>query len=184
MQILSKLYSADAVLHAERLLGCPTVCMLKDTSLLIAQRTALLSTSEAKDHISIKTQSVVSDDRMLCRYQGCSVLCSADVDVCVVRLQVSSQWGLSRSFLGFIVLPIAGNACEHITAVFVAAKDKMDLSLGVAIGSSIQVTGDYCCFNTAGCRKSCCTAGAGSCIFPLVFCSQIAFVIQERAQQA
>lgn len=53
--------------------------------------------------------------------------------------QVSSQWGLSRSFLGFIVLPIAGNACEHITAVFVAAKDKMDLSLGVAIGSSIQV---------------------------------------------
>lgn len=53
--------------------------------------------------------------------------------------QVSSEWGLSRSFLGFIVLPIAGNACEHITAVFVAAKDKMDLSLGVAIGSSIQV---------------------------------------------
>jgi len=30
-------------------------------------------------------------------------------------LQVSSAWGLSRSFLGFIVLPIAGNACEHIT---------------------------------------------------------------------
>jgi calcium/proton exchanger cax len=53
--------------------------------------------------------------------------------------QVSTTWGLSRSFLGFIVLPIAGNACEHITAVFVAAKDKMDLSLGVAIGSSIQV---------------------------------------------
>eukprot|EP00882_Tetradesmus_deserticola_P003936 GHRQ01004161.1.p1 GENE.GHRQ01004161.1~~GHRQ01004161.1.p1 ORF type:complete len:493 (+),score=204.99 GHRQ01004161.1:145-1479(+) len=53
--------------------------------------------------------------------------------------EVSSTWGLSRSFLGFIVLPIAGNACEHITAVFVAAKDKMDLSLGVAIGSSIQI---------------------------------------------
>lgn len=53
--------------------------------------------------------------------------------------EVSSEWGLSRSFLGFIVLPIAGNACEHITAVFVAAKDKMDLSLGVAIGSSIQI---------------------------------------------
>eukprot|EP00878_Enallax_costatus_P001697 GHUV01001852.1.p1 GENE.GHUV01001852.1~~GHUV01001852.1.p1 ORF type:complete len:445 (+),score=115.57 GHUV01001852.1:219-1553(+) len=53
--------------------------------------------------------------------------------------EVSSQWGLSRSFLGFIILPIAGNACEHITAVFVAAKDKMDLSLGVAIGSSIQI---------------------------------------------
>jgi hypothetical protein len=40
------------------------------------------------------------------------------------------------------VLPIAGNACEHITAVFVAAKNKMDLSLGVAIGSSVQVRGE------------------------------------------
>lgn len=37
------------------------------------------------------------------------------------------------------VLPIAGNACEHITAVVVALKDKMDLSLGVAVGSSIQI---------------------------------------------
>lgn len=53
--------------------------------------------------------------------------------------EVSSAWNLSRSFLGFIVLPIAGNACEHITAVFVAAKNKMDLSLGVAIGSSVQI---------------------------------------------
>lgn len=33
----------------------------------------------------------------------------------LLPVQVSSQWGLSRSFLGFIVLPIAGNACEHIT---------------------------------------------------------------------
>lgn len=38
-----------------------------------------------------------------------------------------------------IVLPIAGNACEHITAVIVACKNKMNLSLGIAIGSSIQV---------------------------------------------
>jgi Ca2+:H+ antiporter len=37
------------------------------------------------------------------------------------------------------VLPIAGNACEHITAVVVAVKNKMDLSLGVAVGSSIQI---------------------------------------------
>lgn len=42
-------------------------------------------------------------------------------------------------FLGLIVLPIAGNACEHITAVFVAMRDKMDLAIGVALGSSIQI---------------------------------------------
>jgi calcium/proton exchanger cax len=38
-----------------------------------------------------------------------------------------------------VVLPIAGNACEHITAVVVASKNKMDLSLGIAVGSSLQV---------------------------------------------
>ena len=52
--------------------------------------------------------------------------------------EVSKGTGVNRAFLGLIVLPIAGNACEHITAVVVAAKDKMDLAIGVALGSSIQ----------------------------------------------
>eukprot|EP01023_Acetabularia_acetabulum_P031259 TRINITY_DN29392_c0_g1_i5.p1 TRINITY_DN29392_c0_g1~~TRINITY_DN29392_c0_g1_i5.p1 ORF type:complete len:548 (-),score=76.15 TRINITY_DN29392_c0_g1_i5:225-1868(-) len=47
--------------------------------------------------------------------------------------------GVSQKFLSIIILPIAGNACEHLTAVIVAMKNKMDLSLGVAIGSSIQI---------------------------------------------
>ena len=53
--------------------------------------------------------------------------------------EVSKQSGLGQAFLGLIVLPIAGNACEHITAVFVACRNKMDLAIGVALGSSIQV---------------------------------------------
>lgn len=53
---------------------------------------------------------------------------------------VTESTGLSQSFLGIIVLPIAGNACEHLTAVMVATKNKMDLAIGVALGSSIQVT--------------------------------------------
>ncbi|CAL8470121.1 g9663 [Coccomyxa elongata] len=52
---------------------------------------------------------------------------------------VADKSGLGQAFLGLIVLPIAGNACEHITAVFVAVKDKMDLAIGVALGSSIQI---------------------------------------------
>jgi hypothetical protein len=44
--------------------------------------------------------------------------------------EVSHKWGVSQGFLGFIVLPIAGNACEHVTAVFVAMKNKMDLRRG------------------------------------------------------
>ncbi|KAI1334564.1 Calcium/proton exchanger [Xylariaceae sp. FL0016] len=47
--------------------------------------------------------------------------------------------GISRSFIGLILIPIVGNAAEHVTAVMVAIKNKMDLAMGVAIGSSIQI---------------------------------------------
>ncbi|UNI21562.1 hypothetical protein JDV02_007542 [Purpureocillium takamizusanense] len=46
---------------------------------------------------------------------------------------------LSVEFVGLILLPIVGNAAEHATAVTVAIKDKMDLAIGVAVGSSMQV---------------------------------------------
>ena len=47
--------------------------------------------------------------------------------------------GISTTFVGLILLPIVGNAAEHATAVTVAIKDKMDLSIGVAVGSSMQI---------------------------------------------
>ena len=47
--------------------------------------------------------------------------------------------GVSEEFVGLILLPIVGNAAEHATAVTVACKDKMDLAIGVAVGSSMQV---------------------------------------------
>ncbi|CAA7267140.1 unnamed protein product [Cyclocybe aegerita] len=46
---------------------------------------------------------------------------------------------ISREFVGMILLPIVGNAAEHATAVTVSVKDKLNLSLGVAVGSSIQI---------------------------------------------
>ncbi|KAL2066011.1 hypothetical protein VTL71DRAFT_2082 [Oculimacula yallundae] len=47
---------------------------------------------------------------------------------------------ISIEFVGLILLPIVGNAAEHATAVTVACKDKMDLAIGVAVGSSMQVS--------------------------------------------
>lgn len=47
--------------------------------------------------------------------------------------------GLPALFTGVIFLPIIGNAAEHATAVTVAMKDKMDLSVSVAVGSSLQI---------------------------------------------
>ena len=50
-----------------------------------------------------------------------------------------SNTTVSEAFIGLIVLPIVGNAAEHVTAVTVASKNKMDLAIGVAVGSSIQI---------------------------------------------
>lgn len=51
----------------------------------------------------------------------------------------TSDTGISEAFIGLILLPIVGNAAEHVTAVTVAMKNKMDLAIGVALGSSIQI---------------------------------------------
>jgi len=48
--------------------------------------------------------------------------------------------GISRTFVGIILLPIVGNAVEHVTAITVAMKNKMDLAMGVAVGSCTQIS--------------------------------------------
>ena len=52
---------------------------------------------------------------------------------------VTTDYHVSPEFVGLILLPIVGNAAEHATAVTVAIKDKMDLAIGVAVGSSMQI---------------------------------------------
>ena len=47
--------------------------------------------------------------------------------------------GMSELFMGVIIIAIIGNAAEHATAVIMAKRDKMELALGIAIGSSIQI---------------------------------------------
>nr|XP_019014688.1 calcium/proton exchanger [Kwoniella pini CBS 10737]OCF53469.1 calcium/proton exchanger [Kwoniella pini CBS 10737] len=47
---------------------------------------------------------------------------------------------VSREFVGLILLPVIGNSVEHITAVTVSVKDKLNLSMSIAVGSSIQVS--------------------------------------------
>ncbi|QEL21667.1 calcium/proton exchanger [Bosea sp. F3-2] len=48
-------------------------------------------------------------------------------------------FGLSNAFIGVFVVAVLGNAAEHATAITVALKNRMDLSLSIAIGSSVQV---------------------------------------------
>jgi Ca2+:H+ antiporter len=53
--------------------------------------------------------------------------------------EASDDIGLSEFFVGVFVVAIVGNAAEHWVAVLVAAKDKMDLAVNIALGSSAQV---------------------------------------------
>jgi Ca2+:H+ antiporter len=47
--------------------------------------------------------------------------------------------GLSEVFVGLIIVPIIGNAAEHSSAVLMAMKNRMDLAVSIAMGSSAQV---------------------------------------------
>jgi Ca2+:H+ antiporter len=52
---------------------------------------------------------------------------------------VVAKWHVSKVFLGIILIPLVGNAAEHSTAVMMALKNKMDISLNIAISSSTQI---------------------------------------------
>ncbi|MBN4001146.1 calcium/proton exchanger [Nostoc sp. LPT] len=70
----------------------------------------------------------------------CTLLVAIESEMLVDSLEVAtSELGLTALFTGVILVPIVGNAAEHATAVTVAMKDKMDLSLSVAVGSSMQI---------------------------------------------
>jgi Ca2+:H+ antiporter len=52
---------------------------------------------------------------------------------------VTAQLGWSQEFIGLVIIPIVGNAAEHSSAVLIALRDRVDLSMAIAAGSSIQV---------------------------------------------
>ncbi|KAG6631241.1 hypothetical protein CIPAW_13G077800 [Carya illinoinensis] len=52
----------------------------------------------------------------------------------------SDSWGISVSFISIILLPIVGNAAEHAGSIIFAFKNKLDISLGVALGSATQIS--------------------------------------------
>ncbi|TGO83934.1 hypothetical protein BPOR_0572g00040 [Botrytis porri] len=71
-------------------------------------------------------------------------ICTAIIGLCAEFMvdsisAITENGAISEEFVGLILLPIVGNAAEHATAVTVACKDKMDLAIGVAVGSSMQV---------------------------------------------
>ncbi|CAP81070.1 Pc12g14430 [Penicillium rubens Wisconsin 54-1255] len=91
------------------------------------------STSQAPEPTMSRTAAVV----MLLLSTALVAVCAEFLVDAIPEMIASSN--VSEAFIGLIILPIVGNAAEHVTAVSVAAKNKMDLSIGVSVGSSIQI---------------------------------------------
>lgn len=51
----------------------------------------------------------------------------------------AEQLHLGQHFIGLVLVPIVGNVAEHASAIVMAAKGKMDIAIGIALGSSIQI---------------------------------------------
>ncbi|WOG91336.1 hypothetical protein DCAR_0310585 [Daucus carota subsp. sativus] len=68
------------------------------------------------------------------------------ISTCVFSLYVhakrdaSDSWGISVGFISIILLPIVGNAAEHAGSVIFALENKLDISLGVSLGSATQIS--------------------------------------------
>ncbi|MGC9505030.1 calcium/proton exchanger [Baaleninema sp.] len=70
----------------------------------------------------------------------CTLAVAYESELLVDSLEPATEnLGLTALFTGAILVPIIGNAAEHATAVTVAMKNKMDLSMTVAMGSSLQI---------------------------------------------
>jgi Ca2+:H+ antiporter len=53
--------------------------------------------------------------------------------------ETATRFNIPKAFIGLILLPIVANAAEHVTSVWMAMKDKMELTIGICVGSSIQI---------------------------------------------
>jgi Ca2+:H+ antiporter len=53
--------------------------------------------------------------------------------------ETAEHLGMTDVFIGVIVVAVIGNAAEHSSAILMAARNRMDLALGIAVGSSIQI---------------------------------------------
>lgn len=108
-----------------------------------SERDAL--TTATGDEANEVTQAVDEEEEVQLNLWGSVVVLAVATVVIAFTAEIlvgsidglAQQSGIPKKFIGLILLPIVGNAAEHVTAIVVAWKDKLTLSLSVAIGSSI-----------------------------------------------
>jgi Ca2+:H+ antiporter len=78
--------------------------------------------------------------RALLTLAGATLMIAWISEILVGSVQeAAAAFGMTNIFVGIIVVAIVGNAAEHSSAVMLAMKNRMELSLGIAVGSSLQI---------------------------------------------
>jgi Ca2+:H+ antiporter len=103
---------------------------------LKSHRSLFNPTSEAEEHLD----EPWSVRRAVLMLAGAGAAVGVMSEILVGSIgEASAAIGLSQFFVGLIVVAIVGNAAEHWVAIYFAMRDKMDLSVNIAIGSSAQI---------------------------------------------
>lgn len=107
---------------------------------LVTHRETMNATQEENEEDKEDDASSMSTKTAMGILFGVTVLVSISAELLVAAIRsVAKGNHMSQSFIGIILLPIVGNACEHAAAVRFAMQDKMGLSVSIAVGSSTQI---------------------------------------------
>ncbi|EEB09490.1 CaCA proton/calcium exchanger [Schizosaccharomyces japonicus yFS275] len=127
------------------------ITLSRGTSVLVLIVYILLLVFQLRTHRDVCNDPVAAFEEpeeppMLGIKAACAMLAivTVVVSLCADQLvssidDLTKEVNISKTFVGLIILPIVGNAAEHVTAVIVSLRGQMDLALGVAIGSSLQI---------------------------------------------
>lgn len=137
--------SAHAGIQAEHNLSLEIAVVLSITYVL-----SLAFTLHTHKHLYVGAGDDVSDKAIgmhrVPLWKSAVILLSATGGVAVMSeflvgavAQTAAKLGMSEVFVGVFIVAVVGNAAEHSTAVMVAMKNKMDLAVNIAVGSSLQV---------------------------------------------
>jgi Ca2+:H+ antiporter len=138
---LFSLYIADAVLVEE--LSLTTAAAMLILYVLFVVYTLRSCTTEKCDSVTVREAMPVhvwSSEKAIA-IMGLSMAGIALMSELLVATveAVTEILGLTPFFVGIIIVPIIGNVAEHLVAVQAAQQNKMDLSLSIALGSSLQI---------------------------------------------
>lgn len=141
-----KLLSHAIALLLVFLYGCYLLFQLKTHATAFSSEAVLQDApqfSDEEEPFAMETEQsgpVLSLAGAIAGLAGVTVLVAICSEYLTGALEaVSESTNINKAFLGLIVLPIAGNAAEHFTAVFFAIKNRMDAAIAISVGSSIQI---------------------------------------------